>query len=252
MHDPHTPSNADDATTDAGPAAGPDGAGLDVDPTQPGPPRGYIGFLQRHIWKIGIAFGLLLITGLRPFLIERPEPPPVYAELPEFSLLDHEGRTFSNEEMRGTVWVVGFVFTRCVTLCPPVSNAMARLQEHLDRSRVLPEVKLLTVTVDPQYDTPEVLTAYAEKIGADLDSWELATGDVASITSFVVDGFKLAVGERKETAPGIFDIAHSSKLALVDRNGGVRGVYSTDDAGLEELYHRTLAVLRIPETPAAP
>ena len=96
--------------------------------------------------------------------------------------------------MRGTVWVVGFVFTRCVTLCPPVSNAMARLQEHLDRSRVLPEVKLLTVTVDPQYDTPEVLTAYAEKIGADLDSWELATGDVASITSFVVDGFKLAVG----------------------------------------------------------
>ncbi|MGB1699034.1 MAG: SCO family protein, partial [Nannocystaceae bacterium] len=130
------------------------------DPTQPGPRRGYIGFLQRHIWAVGIIFGLTLITGLRPFLIERPEPPPVYAHLPDFSLVSHEGETVTREDLQGTVWVVGFVFTRCVTLCPPVSQAMVRLQEHLGRSRVLGDVRMLTVTVDPQHDTPEVLRAY--------------------------------------------------------------------------------------------
>ena len=218
----------------------------DVDPTQPGPPRGYIGFLQRHIWTIGIVFGLVLITGLRPFLIERPEPPPVYAQMPAFSLIDQEGAPFTEADMRGTVWVVGFVFTRCVTLCPPVSQAMVRMQEHLERSKMSPEVKLLTITVDPKFDTPEVLRGYADKIGADLSSWRMVTGDLEAITALVVDGFKLAVGERQEKAPGIFDIAHSSKLALVDRNGGIRGVYSTDDAGLEELYHRAIAVLRVP------
>ena len=216
------------------------------DPTQPGPPRGYIGFLQRHIWAVGIVFGLTMITGLRPFLIERPEPPPVYAHLPDFSLVSHEGNPVSRADMAGTVWVVGFVFTRCVTLCPPVSQAMVRMQEHLGRSRVLGDVRLLTVTVDPQHDTPEVLRTYADKIGADLSSWDLVTGELDEITEFVTGGFMLAVGERQETAPGIFDIAHSSKLALVDRNGDVRGVYSTDDAGLEELYHRVFAVLRIP------
>jgi protein SCO1/2 len=187
-----------------------------------------------------------LITGLRPFLIERPEPPPVYAHLPDFTLVSHEGQPVARADLEGTVWVVGFVFTRCVTLCPPVSQAMVRMQEHLARSRLLGDVRLLTVTVDPLHDTPEVLKEYADKIGADLSSWDLVTGELDEITTFVTGGFMLAVGERRETEAGIFDIAHSSKLALVDRNGGVRGVYSTDDEGLEELYHRVLRVLRIP------
>jgi protein SCO1/2 len=213
-------------------------------------------FLRKHIWLIGILFFLTMITVMRPLLVRRPPPPEVTGELPAFALVDHEGDEFTRDELLAAdkTWVVGFVFTRCASTCPAISRAMLSFQEQIIRSKLEDRVELLTVTVDPEYDTPEVLAAYADSLGANLDHWRFLTGDSQAIQEFVVGGFKLAVGEPKQldagsTAadPGVFDIAHSSKLALVDRFGNIRGYYSIDEDGLAELYHRTLRVIRVEE-----
>jgi protein SCO1/2 len=215
-------------------------------------PAPWIRFLRKHIWLIGIVFFLTMITVIRPFLVRRPPPPEVIGELPAFSLVDQRGDSFTREDLLAAdkTWVVGFVFTSCPSTCPAVSRAMVSFQEQITRSRLEDRVELLTVTVDPVTDTPEVLAGYADKLGADLDNWRFLTGSPDAIEGFVVDGFKLAVGERElveGSDPGVYDIAHSTKLALVDRFGQIRGYYSIDNDGLAELYHRTVRVIRVEE-----
>lgn len=220
--------------------------------TEPAP---WILFLRRHIWLIGIVFFLTMITAIRPFLVRRPPPPEIVGEVPAFTLINQQGESFTREDLLAAdkTWVVGFVFTSCSTTCPAVSRAMLSFQEQIARSRLEDRVELLTVTVDPVTDTPEVLAGYAESLGADLGNWRFLTGSPDMIESFVVDGFKLAVGPREEiepgdqVAPGAYDIAHSTKLALVDRFGNIRGYYSIDNDGLSELYHRTVRVIRVKE-----
>lgn len=226
--------------------------------TEPAP---WILFLRRHIWLIGVVFFLTMITAIRPFLVRRPPPPEIVGEVPAFTLVDQQGESFTREDLLAAdkTWVVGFVFTSCATTCPAVSRAMVAFQEQIARSKLEDRVELLTVTVDPVTDTPEVLRGYADKIGADLDNWRFLTGSPEMIESFVVGGFKVAIGERelvqpvggstgeKPVQPEVYDIAHSTKLALVDRFGNIRGYYSIDDEGLAELYHRTVRTIRVEE-----
>ena len=190
-----------------------------------------------------------MITSMRFFLIRRPPPPEIVGEVPAFTLVDQRGETFTREDMIAAdkTWVVGFVFTRCPSTCPAISRAMMSFQEQVRLSKFDEHVELLTITVDPEYDTPEVLDAYTASLGADTSNWRFLTGEPEAVERFVVDGFKLAVGERSEVEPGVFDIAHSTKLALVDRYGNIRGYYSIDNDGLAELYHRTLRVIRVEE-----
>ena len=213
--------------------------------SQPAP---WIAFLRRHIWVIGILFFLAMLTIMRPFLIRRPPPPEIVGEVPAFTLVDERGESFTREDLLAAdkVWIVGFVFTRCPSICPTITRAMQSFQEQIDNSKLGDRVALLTVTVDPENDTPAVLADYAESYGIG-GNWRLLTGEQAAIEDFVVGGFKLAVGEREEVEPGVYDIAHSSKLALVDRFGNIRGYYSIDDEGLAELYHRTLRTIRVKE-----
>jgi protein SCO1/2 len=212
-------------------------------------PAPWIKFLRKHIWLIGIVFFLTMITAIRPFLIRRPPPPEIVGEVPAFTLTDQAGETFTREDMLAAdkTYVIGFVFTRCPSTCPMISRAMLSFQEQITRSKLEDEVVLLSVTVDPEYDTPEVMAAYAASIGADTSNWRFLTADEQAIEDFVVGGFKLAAGDKQEVSPGVIDIAHSTKLALVDRFGHIRGYYSTDDDGLAELYHRTIRVIRVEE-----
>jgi protein SCO1/2 len=187
---------------------------------------------------------------MRPLLMRRPPPPEITGEVPAFVLVDQDGESFTRESMlaEDKVWVVGFVFTRCQTTCPAISRAMVEFQEQIERSKLSEHVELVAVTVDPEHDTPQVLADYGQTLGADFSNFRFVTGTQAEIEHFVVDGFKLAMGdELQEVEPGVFDIAHSMKLALVDRWGNVRGYYSIDPDGLLELYHRTVRVIRLEE-----
>jgi protein SCO1/2 len=186
--------------------------------------------------------GLVLIPLMRPLLRFEPPPPPVVATLPQFALVDQNGAPFDNARLEGAVHVVGFVFTRCTTVCPVVTASLRRLANRFEASNER-GVKLLLVTVDPRHDTPEVLREWAQRQGLDFERWHLLTGDEAAVRRLVVEGFLVAMGEPLETA-GLIEIAHTGRLALIDGAGGVRGYYDTSEEGLDEVFHRSRTVLR--------
>jgi cytochrome oxidase Cu insertion factor (SCO1/SenC/PrrC family) len=102
----------------------------------------------------------------------------------------------------------------------------------------------VSISVDPEHDTPGVLADYAKGIGVDPARWTLLTGDPARIRSLVVDGFKTPLPPPATAAPGVIDIAHTGKLVLVDGEGRVRGYYGSDEMGLDEVYNRAQHVLK--------
>lgn len=197
--------------------------------------------LLRNPWLWAFLIGAVTITAIRPLLRRIPEPPPVLGTLPPWSLVDQDGRSFGSTELRGKVWIASFFFTRCTSICPAVMHAVSRLDAAL-RERGVDGIALVSFTVDPEHDAPLILREYAREIGADPARWTLATGDPAAVRSLVVEGFKVPVGEGT-TEAGVFDIAHTAKLVLVDGEGRIRGYYDTDDLGLDETLHRSLRVL---------
>ena len=104
---------------------------------------------------------------------------------------------------------------------------------------------MVTFTVDPEHDTPQVLADYFAAQGIDSDAWRFVTGDPQRVLRLARHGFKLGVGEREADESGVaYDIAHSTKLALVDADGGVRGFYGiTDEHGTDEIFERSQHVL---------
>ncbi len=192
------------------------------------------------LWAFVI--GIVTLTLLRPLLIHRPDPPPVGWQLPEFTLTDQLGEPFGSRDLAGDVYVASFFFTSCPTICPRLMEQVKKLQWGFDEYDV-EDVRLISISVDPETDTPERLAAYAEGLGVDPARWRLLTGDRAEIRRLLEQGFKVAMGQRSED-DAMFDIAHSAKLVLVDPQGGHRGYYDTDDEGLDEVFHRSQHVLR--------
>lgn len=202
-------------------------------------------FIRRHIWVLAAVAGILTLTIIRPLIRHVPDPPPVEFVLPEYALVDHDEQPFTPETMRGKVWVAGFVFTTCPSSCPAVTRAMSDLRERFDKMDV--DVEMVSFTVDPQHDTPAVLREYYEGIGVETDKWRFVTGEPAEVLSLVRKGFRLGVGDREadEETGAAYDIAHSTKLALIGPHGGVRGFYGIEpDLGLDEIYHRAHHILR--------
>ncbi len=146
-----------------------------------------------------------------------------YGRIPEFSLTERSGATMTRAELGGRLWVADFIFTRCTGVCPLLSGRMASLQEAL-HGRV--DVRLVSFSVDPDYDTPEILTAYARSHGADPSRWIFLTGPRSTMHRLIGEGFHLSVARAVEgmVPPGEL-ITHSDRLVLVDRRGRIRGYY---------------------------
>jgi len=202
-------------------------------------PPPWLEWVRARIWYLSFALGVVAITVVYPFTRYVPEPPEVMFPLPETwgQLVDHHGQPFTPESMRGKVWVAGFIFTRCPSSCPAVTAAMKELRARFDRTQI--EVEMVSFTVDPEHDTPEILANYAASVGAENPKWHFVTGPRRDLEAFIDGGFRLGIGEKTTTEAGLFDIAHSNKLALVDEVGGIRGYYSTTSSeGLDEAYER--------------
>jgi protein SCO1/2 len=187
--------------------------------------------------------GIVALTAIRPLLIRRPEPPPVGWTIPSFSLTDQGGRPFGSTELAGRVYVASFFFTSCPSVCPRLMQAMRRLQDRY-AEHGLGAIRLVSISVDPERDTPERLREYADALGVDPTRWRLLTGDRATIRELLERGFKVSMGDPSSPAGGPYDIAHSTKLVLVDPRGGHRGFYDYDELGLDEVFHRSQHVLR--------
>lgn len=193
-------------------------------------------------WFLAALAGLVLIPALRPLLRFEPDPPPVLRQLPQWRLVDQNGESFGSDDLAGGVYVASFLFTRCATVCPRLTASLRQLERRY-REEGVEEVTLVSFTVDPAHDTPERLRDYARSRSLDLEHWSLVTGAEPDVRSLVVDGFALPMGERLDLAGGLVDVAHAARLALVDRDGGVRGYYASDAVGLDEVFHRTRQVL---------
>ena len=164
---------------------------------------------------------LLLVLATATGCSSEPELP-VLSTVPEFKLTERSAREVNSRELAGKVWVADFIFTSCAGACPSMTEKMRSLQETLPE-----EIQLVSFTVDPARDTPEVLTQYAESYGADPARWLFLTGEKEVLYRLSIEGFKLAVDDTMGTE--IEPITHSSRFVLIDQEGGIRGYYAMGD-----------------------
>jgi protein SCO1 len=150
----------------------------------------------------------------------------VPVEVGDFSLEECRGKTVSRADLLGKPWLAAFIFTRCAGPCPRVSAQMKILQDKLEDL----DIRLVSFTVDPENDTPEVLRRYADALGADPERWWFLTGDKATIYGLIRRSFKMPVQELTGEArvPG-FEIVHSINIMHVDAEGLVIGKYNAAD-----------------------
>ncbi len=164
----------------------------------------------------------------------------------EFTLTDQDGMPFSSEQLAGHPWVASFIFTRCAGYCP---NLIAKLRlEIVDRVKAS-NVRFVTISVDPDHDTPEKLKQYAEVFGADPARWTFLTGDKETIYRLVLHGFRLPVAEMlgEDRRPG-FEVAHSLSLIHVGPDGRILGKYdSRDDQQILSLRRVLNGQIKTPE-----
>jgi len=153
-----------------------------------------------------------------------------------FQLVERSGRSVTQADLAGRVWIAAFIFTRCPLSCPRISSVMKGLQTRLAKTDVL----LVSTSVDPQYDTPAVLSTYAERFGASPERWWFLTGSRSSILDLVVNRFKLSLVEASpaDRSMGGEAISHSDRLALVDRGQIVGFFESSDQEALDALVAR--------------
>lgn len=146
---------------------------------------------------------------------------PVIGPVPDFTLTDRTGRTVKLADLKGKIWVADFIFTTCGGPCPMMTQRMGELRRAL-YSRGVTDVVCITFTVDPETDTPSVLTDYARQFNAESPDWLFLTGDVLSIYDLSRDGFKLPAGPGEGEA---HKVEHSPRFVLVDHEARIRGYY---------------------------
>ncbi len=198
--------------------------------------------LWRNPYVLAFLLGIITLTAIRPLLRRVPEPPPVLSQLPAFTLVAADGNPFGSDDLKGRPYIASFFFTSCRSICPTIMKGMQRLDDGF-KQRGIGEIRLVSITVDPEDDTPAVLAAYAKTLGADPQRWVLLTGEPDAVKRLVVAGFKTPLEKAPPGGPGPMDIAHTGKLVLVDGSGRIRGYYGTDDLGLDEVYNRAQHVL---------
>jgi len=152
---------------------------------------------------------------------------PALGSVGSFSLTDQAGRPVSAQTLRGKVWAAAFFFTRCPTVCPRITRRMRDLQQAAAKGAV--KLELVSFSVDPDNDTPDVLAAYAKEYGADLATWRFLTGDLEVIRKTSEQGFKLALDGKATPGAEHFGLFHGSHLVLVDGAGQIRGYYRTSE-----------------------
>ena len=167
--------------------------------------------------------GLVSIGGLAG---RTPAPLPVIAEVPAFSLLDTSGEPFSNEDLAGGPYVVDLIFTHCAAICPRMTSAMDRLEKE---TRSVEDLQFVSISVDPERDTPEVLDRYAARVGANRERWHFLTGEKPEIWNLASQGLLLPLVEGNREL-GDDEIIHSQYFILVDGEARIRGVYDMRDA----------------------
>ncbi len=145
--------------------------------------------------------------------------------LPVFELTDQSGNPFGLNDLRGKVWIVDTIFTRCSAICPTLTSGMRDIQAVIKNDGILSaEVQLVSISLDGGHDSPEILRQFAQRYKADPAQWKFLTGEQDVVWPLVEGGLKLPV---EAGPPGDeLNILHSGNLVLIDRTGVIRGYYN--------------------------
>lgn len=150
--------------------------------------------------------------------------------VPEFALINQDSMLITDEDYKGKVYVAEFFFTSCPSICPIMNRNLVQLQEEF---REFEDFGVASFTINPEYDTPEILKAYAENYGITDMDWHLLTGERDSIYKLANEGFNIFAAEAPGV-PGGFE--HSGLFALIDREGYIRS--RRDKFGNPIIYYR--------------
>ena len=189
--------------------------------------------VRRFPWTVGIGLLLLILSLSLAFLLakaratlEHRESLPVLAQIADFSLTNQNGATVSLADLRGRVWIADIIFTTCPGPCLRVTRQMKELQDGLSTDN---KTKLVSLTTNPDYDTPAVLKTYGMRNGSDTNRWMFLTGTKKELYNLAVDSLKLSAVEKKpeeRTSPEDLWV-HSTIFVLVDKHAQLRGIYQT-------------------------
>lgn len=144
-----------------------------------------------------------------------------FGPVAEFNLTERSNKPLGLADLKGKIWIADFIFTTCPGPCPILTQKMSQLQTAMQYAD---DVKLVSFSVDPERDTPEVLSQYADSYGAQPDKWYFLTGDKKEIYNFAIKSLKLSITEEDN------QIIHSTMFVLVDKHGHIRGYYNTSKA----------------------
>ena len=162
-------------------------------------------------------------------LNDLPEPLPVISKVSPFSLTNQLGRQVAQNDLLGRPWLANIIFTRCPTICPQITQTIAKLLPKLS-----PDVRIISLTTDPEFDSPDVLDDFARANLAVSTNWFFLTGDKQTMATLAIDNLKMVSlpkeEGKRETPADLF--IHSSLLVLVDQNGQVRASFDSESKDL--------------------
>ncbi|SDG66282.1 protein SCO1/2 [Flavobacterium omnivorum] len=148
---------------------------------------------------------------------------------PKFELINQDNQKITNESYKGKVYVLEFFFSTCPTICPKMNQSMLLIEKKFFGN---PNFGIVSITIDPEHDTPQVLKDHSKLLGVKSSNWNFLTGDKAYIFNLANKGFNLYAGENKKVVGGF---EHSGLFALIDKNGNIR--CRNDDFGNPILYY---------------
>lgn len=192
---------------------------------------------RRPLLFLALGLGLLAVAAGAALALRQAPPLEDYGALPAFTFTREDGRPFGSRDLAGAPYVANFIFTRCPTVCPVFSRKMAGLQQRTADAGE--HLRLVSFSVDPAWDTPERLAAYAKKYGADPTRWAFLTGDFRLLKDTVQGGFKVSMGRESAAEPvDPAGLMHGTHFVLVDGRGHIRGYYLSNDAEALERLRR--------------
>jgi protein SCO1/2 len=164
----------------------------------------------------------------------RQAPLPIYGDVSSFTLTNQLGQPVSLSDLKGDIWVADIIFTRCPGPCLQMTRQLQTIRSKLPEDS---RIKFVSLTADPQFDTPQVLAAYAARFNADPNRWLFLTGPKEDIYPLAMQGLKLAVEENLEGKSLAEQFIHSTRFVVVDRRGQLRGFSSdgTQPAAVSEV-----------------
>lgn len=155
-----------------------------------------------------------------------------FNKVPAFSFVNQDGDTITNETMKGKVYVVDFFFTTCPTICTPMTRNLSQVYDRLKDNN---DFRVLSISIDPEYDTQEILQQYASRYQASAPVWNFVRGDKEKTFDLASKGFNAYVGTSANPA---IKFEHSGNFALVDRDGYIRSrKIKIDDSNENWIYH---------------